>query len=189
MPTPQLLPIYEAGSVSVSLWVMSNSLWPVDCSPLGSSVPGILQARILEWIAIPFFRGCPRPRDRTWVSSIAGRFFTVWTTGGCGGSQFRKPKSILPTTVCPKWNSRKSIDMRSESKVWAFHHCSTLTRRRKLRPKRWSRSHVTKGLLECGGSLDFIMRVIGSHTRFQPGEETSPSAITLYQTPMVKTLC
>ena len=50
---------------------------PMDCSPPGSSAHGISQARILEWVAIPFSRGCTRPRDRTWVSCIAGRFFTI----------------------------------------------------------------------------------------------------------------
>ena len=45
----------------------------VDCSPLGSSVHGILQARILEWVANPFSRGSSGPRDQTWVSFIAGR--------------------------------------------------------------------------------------------------------------------
>ena len=50
----------------------------MDCSPLGSSVHGLLQARILECIAIPFSRGSSRPRDGTQVSCIAGRFFTVW---------------------------------------------------------------------------------------------------------------
>ena len=56
-------------------------LWdPMDCSPQGSSVHEILQARILEWVAIPFSRGSSRPRDWTQVSCIAGRFFTTWTT-------------------------------------------------------------------------------------------------------------
>ena len=54
---------------------------PMDCSPSGSSVHGIPQARILEWIAIPFSRGISQPRDRTKVSCITGRFFTVWATG------------------------------------------------------------------------------------------------------------
>ena len=56
---------------------------PVDYSPPGSSVHGILQARILEWVALPFFRGSSWPRDRTCiscVSCIAGRFFTHWAT-------------------------------------------------------------------------------------------------------------
>ena len=53
---------------------------PVDCSPPGSSVHGILQARILEWVAISFSRGSSRPRDRTQVSCIAGRCFNLWTS-------------------------------------------------------------------------------------------------------------
>ena len=53
---------------------------PMDCSPPGSSVHGILQARILEWITIPYSRGSSQPRDWTEVSCIAGRFSTVWDT-------------------------------------------------------------------------------------------------------------
>ena len=48
---------------------------PVDCSPLGSSVLGMLQARVPEWVAIPFSRGSSQPKDQTWVSRIVGRFF------------------------------------------------------------------------------------------------------------------
>ena len=51
---------------------------PVDCSLPGSSVHGILQARILEWVAISFSRESSRPRDRTRVSHIAGRQFNLW---------------------------------------------------------------------------------------------------------------
>ena len=50
------------------------------CSPLCSSVHGIPQARVLEWVAIPFSRGSSQPRDQTGVFCIAGRFFTVWAT-------------------------------------------------------------------------------------------------------------
>ena len=53
---------------------------PMDCSPPGSSVHGILQARILEWVVISFSRGSSQPRDGTQVSCIAGRFFTIWAT-------------------------------------------------------------------------------------------------------------
>ena len=52
---------------------------PMDCSLPGSSVHGILQARILEWVAISFSRGSSQPRDKTQVSCIAGSFFTIWT--------------------------------------------------------------------------------------------------------------
>ena len=54
---------------------------PTNCSPSGSSIRGILQARILEWIAIPFSRGSSWPKDWTQVTCIAGRFFTIWATG------------------------------------------------------------------------------------------------------------
>ena len=53
---------------------------PVDCSPPGSSVHGILQAKILEWVAISFSKGSSRLRDRIQVSRIAGRRFNLWAT-------------------------------------------------------------------------------------------------------------
>ena len=53
---------------------------PMDCSLQGSSVHGILQAGILEWVATSFSTGSSRPRDRTWVSHIVGRCFSVWAT-------------------------------------------------------------------------------------------------------------
>ena len=53
---------------------------PMDCSPPGSSVHGILQARILEWVAMLSSGGSFQPRDRTQVSSIAGGFFIIWAT-------------------------------------------------------------------------------------------------------------
>ena len=52
----------------------------MDCSRPGSSVHGILQAGILEWVAIPFSRGSSWPRNWTQASHIAGRFFTIWAT-------------------------------------------------------------------------------------------------------------
>ena len=51
---------------------------PMDCSLPGFSILGILQVRILGCVTIPFSRGPSQPRDQTWVSCIAGRFFTVW---------------------------------------------------------------------------------------------------------------
>ena len=56
---------------------------PIDCSPPGSSIHGILQTRILEWVAIPFSRGSSRPRNWIQVTCFAGRFFTSWATGVC----------------------------------------------------------------------------------------------------------
>ena len=53
---------------------------PMDYSPPGSSVHGILQARKLKWIAMPSSRGSSQPRDWTRVSCPARRFFNVWAT-------------------------------------------------------------------------------------------------------------
>ena len=60
--------------------VVSNSLWPPDCSLPGSSVCGIFQPRILEWVAMLTSRGSSPLRDRTQVSHIAGGFFNIWVT-------------------------------------------------------------------------------------------------------------
>ena len=64
------------------------TLWdPMDCSLPGSSVHGIFQARVLEWVATSFSRGSSQLRDRTWVSHIAGRLYPLshqgshWKTG------------------------------------------------------------------------------------------------------------
>ena len=59
--------------------VVSDSCDPMDHSLWGSSVHGILQARILEWLVISSSRGSSRPRNWTWVFYIARRFFTNCT--------------------------------------------------------------------------------------------------------------
>ena len=54
---------------------------PTLCNPKDYTIHGILQARILEWVAVPFARASSQCRDQTQVSHIAGGFFTSWTTG------------------------------------------------------------------------------------------------------------
>ena len=68
---------YFGGLVAKSCPALGD---PIDCSPPGSSVHGIYQTRILEWVAIFFSRGSSWPRDWTQVSCIIGRFFTNWAT-------------------------------------------------------------------------------------------------------------
>ena len=67
---------------------------------MGYTVHGTLQARILEWVAFPFSKGSSQPRDWTWVSRTADRFFVSWATGkpkntGVGGPSFLQ--GIFPT--------------------------------------------------------------------------------------------
>ena len=70
---PTKVHIVKESEVALSCPTLGN---PMDCSLPGSSIHGIFQARILEWVAISFSRGSPQPR----VSCIAGRFFTDWAT-------------------------------------------------------------------------------------------------------------
>ena len=73
--------LYGCVCVCVCVLVAQSCLTfcnPMDCSSPGSSVHGILQARILQWDATPFSRGSSWVRDWIQVSCIAGRFFTVW---------------------------------------------------------------------------------------------------------------
>ena len=70
-------------------YMLVSQLCPTLCDPMDYSLPGssvheILQARILEWVAIPSPRKSSLPRDQTWVSCIAGRFFTIWATREAG---------------------------------------------------------------------------------------------------------
>ena len=74
----------------VKVWVAQSCptlCSPTDCRLSVSSVHGILQVRILEWLAIPFYRGSFWPMDFSWVSSTMGRFFTIWTTRQVGPSR------------------------------------------------------------------------------------------------------
>ena len=73
----------------------------MDCSLSGSSVHGIFQARVLEWIAISFSRGSSRPRNPTQVSRIAGRRFTIWAT---------RESMVFPVVMygCGSWTLKKA---------------------------------------------------------------------------------
>ena len=71
--------IYFYGSYKKGIWLLKVKVTPsyrTLCDPMDYTVYGILQARILEWVAIPFSSGSSQPRGQTQVSHIAGRFFT-----------------------------------------------------------------------------------------------------------------
>ena len=82
----------------------------MDCSPPGPSVHGILQARILEWAAIPFSKGSAQLRDQTSVSCIAGRFINIWANSDVSLQRNleRKKLSCFPSRIpWGQWWSRK----------------------------------------------------------------------------------
>ena len=88
-------PLCFSGAHTPSVCMYTQSLQsclnlcdPMDCNPPGSSVHGILQARILEWVAMPFSQGSSQPSDQTLIFCIAGRFFSA------------EPPGKPPHTVC-----------------------------------------------------------------------------------------
>ena len=76
-------PKWQQVNVNNSMLTMQMKvaqLCPTFCDPMDYTVHGILQARILEWVAYPFSKGSSQPRNRTCVSCLAGRFLTNWAT-------------------------------------------------------------------------------------------------------------
>ena len=70
--------VHYRSLINSSQWNESHSVVLTLCDPMDYTVHGILQARILEWVAFPFSRLSSQPRDQTQVSRIAGGFFTSW---------------------------------------------------------------------------------------------------------------
>ena len=104
IPFTSVLQLSLCKSLCVSHWVVSDSLWPHGLSsPPASSVHGIFQSRILEWVAISFSRGSSQPRDWTRVSCIAVRCFTVWATREAHAS-FYLVISKYSFWCCCKWD-------------------------------------------------------------------------------------
>ena len=89
----------------------------MDYRPLGCSVHGILQAKILEWVAIPFSRGSSQPRDQTLVSCTAGRLCIMWATSEAQFTpklfmksfQLKRGKNVQNNHVC--MSLHKSLEM------------------------------------------------------------------------------
>ena len=120
--------------VTQSCLILSD---PMDCSPPGSSVHGILQARILEWVAIPSSRGSSWPRDQTQVSCNAGRFFTVWATRRGMFKVVKKSHYFLPT-------QQTSFMLQKQQKKYNF--------RERERDSRMPRRHLPQWKMSLGGT-------------------------------------
>ena len=103
-------------------------------SPPGSSVHGILQAWVLEWVAISFSRESSQPRDWSWVSHTTGRFFTIWATREADPDRRRQTISYIRwhrsrwaeawRTVLKNWDSTGK-----NSQVLGKHVKSPVTRK------------------------------------------------------------
>ena len=115
MPLPKTPGDSQASLAHTNIWIELNWIEvaqlcptlcdPMDCNLQGSSVHGILQARILEWVAISISRGSSQPRDRTLVAHIVGRYFTIW----------EREASHL---VWPQVNSREGTQLHPWTENW-----------------------------------------------------------------------
>ena len=94
---------------------------PMDCSPPGSSVHGILQARILKWVAIPFSKGSSQPRDWTQVSRTTGGSFTIWATREALHEVTEKLKSYPLICLAPNDGVLFLFSI-GQGKEWAFEN-------------------------------------------------------------------
>ena len=100
-----MVPGTESESESHSVMSISYNL--MDCSPPGSSVHGIFQTRVLEWVAMPSSRGFSQPVDRTPVSCTAGGFFTAEPLGK--PSPWLHGPPLFPKqldSICRLWHQR-----------------------------------------------------------------------------------
>ena len=98
---------------------------PMDCSLPGSSLHGVLQARVLEWVAISFSRGSSQPRDRTWASCIPGRHFNLWDESVL--LAFSRERTAIAITLQEEghsWTMKNSLT----SKVTIQKHCRSSQR-------------------------------------------------------------
>ena len=108
------IPVYFRMAFAFStVLVLVAQLCPTLCDPVDCR-HGILQARIVEWVAILFSRGSSRPRDRIQVSCIAGRFFTCWATKEAFASSmaFQFPKANFREFLFYPFRPKYNMEMR-----------------------------------------------------------------------------
>ena len=103
IPPPSIIRFFSYARIMLLLTVpLLSCVWlfwdPTDCSPLGTSVHGISQARILEWVVISFSRGSSQPRDRIHVSCLAVGFFTTELPGNSYGRTIETILSLKKVT-------------------------------------------------------------------------------------------
>ena len=117
----------------------------MHCSPPDSSVHRIHQARILQWVAIPFSRGSSWPRDWTWVSCISGRFFTVWAAREALFCNQRSHPIMQQLEKSPLAAAKTQSSQKKKKHVLYTHtHTHTHTH-----AHTHTRTHIGKGFNAC----------------------------------------
>ena len=108
----------NAQSAIPHLWL--TRCGSMNCNLLGSSVGGIFQARIPEWVAISFCRGSSQPRDWTQDSSIAGRLFAIWATREALFLSSRGQTEWKPQSQKTNQSDHMDTALYNSMKLWAM---------------------------------------------------------------------
>ena len=103
-------------------WKSLSRVWL--CDPMGYTVHGILQARLLEWVAFPFSRGSSQPKDQTQVSRTAFGFFTCWATREAllVSDQFSLVAQLCPTLCNPMNRSTPGLPVHHQLPEFTQNH-------------------------------------------------------------------
>ena len=108
---------------NVNCSVTSDSLWPCGLEPTRLPIHGILCARILQWVAVPFLRASSQARDWSQVSCITDRFFTVWATREWG--QIARDMNKRKNENLGHFNQSTTASSQSSSNFSSFScHCA-----------------------------------------------------------------
>ena len=119
----------------------------------GSSVHGILQSRILEWVDKFFSRGSTQSRDSTWASCIAERFFTIWTT--------REPLTSLSWIEIQSYQSFKVLQLFIKEEMYHVFHILGLEHRKSGLPGWLTSKESVWDAGDTTGSIPGLGRSIG----------------------------
>ena len=102
---------------------------PMDCSLPSSFLHGILQGRVMEWVAISFSRGSSQPRDQTQVSHIPGRCFIFRATRE---AQYYRPHKIYPTYVKLQFHATENMNTGRVEELWPMLQFNMVDLKKKL---------------------------------------------------------
>ena len=138
-------------------------LCPILCHPMdrslpGSSVHGIFQARILEWVAIPFSRESSQPRNETQVSHITCRFFTIWATREGPGAKKKKIKiKIKKKQYWNKFNRLKKLSITKKKNFFLMIVAVTTKKKIVVQLPSHVQLFATPWTAACQASLSFTV--------------------------------
>ena len=161
------------------------------CDPMDYTDHGILQARILEWVAFPFSRGSSQPREQTQVSHIAGGFFTSWATGKHKNTRAGNLSLLQGIFLTQESNQgllhcrRILYHLSHQGSPWILEWVTYPFSRGSSRPRNWTRiSCNTGGFFTSWATREAPPSLYSSHNRFTPASRSLQITSPLLEHPI-----